>query len=168
MRKMEKMMTSRVILCLCAGLLLAGCIRSGANVIPKGAAAIAEPVGGLSASLAPEVNAFRAANGQAPLSADGRLARAAQSHANDMQAKNYFSHTGQDGSSVGDRVKRQGYGFCFVAENIANGQKGALRALAGWQNSEGHRKNLLSRNATQFGMAQAGEYWVLVLGKPGC
>ncbi|WP_293452345.1 CAP domain-containing protein [Planktotalea sp.] len=108
------------------------------------------------------------ANGQAPLAADARLARAAQLHANDMSAKTYFSHTGQDGSSAGDRVKRQGYGYCFVAENIAQGQKGALQALAGWQKSPGHRKNLLTANAIHFGMAEKGGYWVMVLGKTGC
>ncbi len=153
--------------CLCITL-VSGCVRSATSVTPRGAAAVAEPVGGLSASIAPEVNAFRVANGQPALAADGRLARAAQAHANDMLAKNYFSHTGQDGSSAGDRVKRQGYGFCFVAENIAQGQKGALLALTGWQKSEGHRKNLLNKNAIHFGMAQAGDYWVMVLGKPGC
>ncbi len=148
--------------------LCAGCVRSGAVVPPRGAAAIAEPAGELSASIAPDVNAYRQANGQAALSADARLARAAQVHANDMSAQGYFSHTGRDGSSVGDRVKAQGYGFCFVAENIAQGQQGALQALAGWQRSEGHRKNLLNGNATQFGMAQKDGYWVMVLGKPGC
>ncbi|MGB7318765.1 MAG: CAP domain-containing protein [Planktotalea sp.] len=157
-----------VLVSLCCAALLVGCVRSGANVTPKGAVAAAQPVGGLSASIAPEVNAFRAANGKAPLAADARLARAAQAHASDMARKGYFNHTGKDGSSVGDRVKRQGYGFCFVAENIAQGQSGATQALAGWQKSEGHRKNLLSGNAIHFGMAEANGYWVMVLGKTGC
>lgn len=157
-----------VLLCLLSATLTSGCVRSGADVTPRGAAAIAEPAGGLSASIAPEINAFRAANGKAPLAADARLARTAQAHADDMARNAYFSHTGQDGSSVGDRVKRQGYGFCFVAENIAQGQEGALQALAGWQKSPGHRKNLLSGNAIHFGMAQSGESWVMVLGKTGC
>ena len=157
-----------ILLGLCVVALSAGCIRSGASVTPRGKAAIAQPVGGLSASIAPEVNAFRLANGQKPLAADARLARAAELHAEDMSVNGFFSHTGSDDSSVGDRVKRQGYGFCFVAENIAQGQKGALDALQSWQNSEGHRRNMLSENATQFAMAQKGGYWVMVLGKPGC
>ncbi|MGH1578406.1 CAP domain-containing protein [Planktotalea sp.] len=158
----------RLILCLSVVALSAGCIRSGKSVTPRGAAAIAQPAGGLSASIAPELNAFRVANGKAPLVADARLARAAQAHGDDMVAQGYFSHTGKDGSSVGDRVKRVGYGFCFVAENIAQGQKGALKALAGWQQSEGHRKNMLSPHAMHFGMAQSGDMWVMVLAKPGC
>ena len=157
-----------VLLGLCVLAVSAACVRSGATVTPRGKAAVAQPVGGLSASIAPEVNAFRLANGQTALAADARLARAAQAHADDMSANAFFSHTGQNGSSVGDRVKLQGYGFCFVAENIAQGQKGALAALEGWQKSEGHRKNLLSGNATQFAMAQSADYWVMVLGKPGC
>ncbi|WP_439143710.1 CAP domain-containing protein [Planktotalea sp.] len=157
-----------VLLGLCVLAVSAACVRSGATVTPRGKAAVAQPVGGLSASIAPEVNAFRLANGQTALAADARLARAAQAHADDMSANAFFSHTGQNGSSVGDRVKLQGYGFCFVAENIAQGQKGALEALEGWQKSAGHRRNLLSGNATQFAMAQSADYWVMVLGKPGC
>lgn len=157
-----------ILIGLCCAALTAGCVRSGASVTPKGAVAKAQPTGGLSASIAPELNAFRVAQGVKPLAADARLARAAQAHAGDMAEQGYFSHTGQDGSSVGDRVKRQGYGFCFVAENIAQGQKGALQALAGWQESAGHRKNMLSENAIHFGMARAGDIWVMVLGKTGC
>lgn len=157
-----------LVIALCCLSLAAGCVRSGKTVTPRGKAAIAQPAGGLSASIQPDVNAFRAANGKAPLAADARLARAAQAHANDMAAKGYFNHTGQDGSSVGDRVKRQGYGYCFVAENIAQGQKGAMQAIAGWQRSEGHRKNLLSEYAIHFGMAEANGYWVMVFGKTGC
>lgn len=118
-----------VLLGLCVLAVSAAYVRSGATVTPRGKAAIAQPVAGLSASIAPEVNAFRLANGQTALAADARLARAAQAHADDMSANAFFSHTGQNGSSVGDRVKLQGYGFCFVAENIAQGQKGALAAL---------------------------------------
>lgn len=157
-----------MLLALCCAALASGCVRSGTTVTPKGAVAVAQPVGGLSASIAPDLNAFRKANGKSPLAADARLARAAQAHASDMASKTYFSHTGQDGSSVGDRVKRQGYGYCFVAENIAQGQKGALQALAGWQKSAGHRKNMLSELAIHFGMAEANGYWVMVLGKTGC
>ena len=149
--------------------LTTGCICSGATKNVRGAAVVAELVGGLSASIASEVNAIRVANGQPALSPDSRLGRAAQARANDIQVKAYFSHTGQDGSSAGDRVIRQVYGFCFVAENISQGQKGAMQALASWQKSEGHRKNLLSKNVIHFGMAQAGDYYyVMVLGKPGC
>lgn len=157
-----------VLLGLCVLAVSGACVRSSATVMPRGKAAIAQPVAGLSASIAPEVNAFRLANGQTALAADARLARAAQAHADDMSANGFFSHTGQNGSSVGDRVKLQGYGFCFAAENIAQGQKGALEALEGWQKFEGHRRNLLSGNATQFAMAQSADYWVMVLGKPGC
>lgn len=156
------------VLGLCAALALAGCIRSGANVTPTGAAAVAQPVGGLSAQVLGEVNAFRASNDAFPVAADARLAAAAMAHAQDMAQNGFFAHAGSDGSSVGDRVKRQGYGFCFVAENIAKGQRSAEAALAGWKTSQGHRENMISGFATQMGMAQSGDVWVMVLGKPGC
>lgn len=158
----------RVLTCALLVVAVSGCVRSGASVTPRGAAAVAQPAGGLSAAVAADVNAFRAASGRAPIAADARLAAAASAHAADMASKGYFSHSGADGSSVGARVKRQGYGFCFVAENIAQGQTSPAEALASWKASQGHRDNMLSANATQFGMAQAGSYWVMVLGKPGC
>lgn len=157
-----------VVLGLCGALAVSGCVRSGASVTPRGAAAIAEPTDGLSAQILTQVNAIRASEGAAPLAADARLERAAQAHGNDMVSAAFFSHTGSDGSSVGARVKRQGYGFCFVAENIAQGQTSPQAALASWETSEGHRANMLSGKATQIGMAQAGNTWVMVLGKPGC
>jgi len=69
------------------------------------------------------LNAARARNGLPPLARSRQLTAAAEVHARDMARNRFFSHTGSDRSSVGQRVQRQGYGFCFVAENIAQGQK---------------------------------------------
>ena len=115
------------------------------------------------------VNQIRADQGRKPLSVSPKLARAADAHARDMAARNRFSHTGSDGSTLGKRVKRQGYGFCHVAENIAMGQRDIRAAMVEWMNSPGHRKNILSREPTQFGLARsAGNRWVMVLGREGC
>jgi uncharacterized protein YkwD len=71
--------------------------------------------------------------------------------------------------AVGDRVRRQGYGFCFVAENIAKGQGSLERVLNGWLASPGHRRNILASQAREFGLVRGpGNLWVMVLGKPGC
>ena len=55
------------------------------------------------------INAERRARGLAPLTANARLARAAQGHAADMVARDYFSHFSPSGSSFTDRLRRVGY-----------------------------------------------------------
>ncbi|MEP3347924.1 MAG: CAP domain-containing protein [Litoreibacter sp.] len=115
------------------------------------------------------LNAARADNGLSPLRANPQLAAAARAHAQDMALVGFFSHGGSNGSSVSDRVRAQGYNFCFVAENIAQGQQTAEQVMQGWMNSPGHRRNNLSTNAAEYGAARAdGDYWVLVFGRSGC
>ena len=115
------------------------------------------------------VNSFRAERGLSPVSLSDRLTRAASIHAADMARKGYFSHTGSDDSSVGDRARRAGYGFCFIAENIAKGQRGLDAVLNGWAGSSGHRKNMLAPQARELAVVKApGRIWVMVLGRDGC
>lgn len=115
------------------------------------------------------INTVRAAEARAPLAVSDVLTRAAESHARDLARTGRFSHVGRDGSSVGDRVRREGYGFCFVAENIAKGQGTPEEVLRGWMASPGHRRNLLDPRAAQFGLVRgAGRLWVMVLGRDGC
>lgn len=113
--------------------------------------------------------ATRKANNRAGGSVSVPLTKAAADHASDMAARGFFSHTGSDKSSVGKRVKRQGYGFCFVAENIAKGQKNLSQVMESWMSSDGHRRNILASEATEFGLVSGpGNLWVMVLGRPGC
>ena len=70
---------------------------------------------------------------------------------------------------MSDRVRKQRYRYCFVAENIAMGQGSIDEVLRAWMKSRPHRKNLLSRKADEFGLAWSeGNRWVMVLGKDGC
>lgn len=122
-----------------------------------------------SSDVADLLNVRRAENGLPPLSPSAKLSVAAQVHVQDMAKNGFFSHTGSDNSSVGDRVRAQGYNFCFVAENIAQGQKTAAETMQSWMDSPGHRQNNLSPKATEYGAARgAGDYWVLVFGRSGC
>lgn len=115
------------------------------------------------------INAARAAEGRAPLIISGRLTRAAAAHARDMARTGYFGHAGGDGSTVGERVRREGFGYCFVAENIARGQSMPDEVLGDWMASPGHRDNLLDARAAGFGLVRgADRIWVLVLGRDGC
>lgn len=105
-----------------------------------------------------------------PLVVSSQLVAAAQGHANDMSANGFFSHTGTGGSTVGTRVRAQGYRHCWAGENIAAGHSSHAATFTAWMNSAGHRANMLSSEPTQFGFAHApaGNYRVLVLARPGC
>ncbi len=115
------------------------------------------------------VNDLRKGKSRQPLTVSAKLTRAAEAHTRDMVKNGFFSHSGSDGSSVGDRVRRQGYGFCFVAENISKGRKSVEDVLAAWMASKGHRRNILHKQAREFALVRgSGDVWVMVLGRPGC
>lgn len=66
------------------------------------------------------------------LSWNCRLQQTAIDHAMDMASQNFFSHTGSDGSSVGERATRAGYNWAYVGENIAGGQRSVAEVMTGW------------------------------------
>jgi uncharacterized protein YkwD len=94
-----------------------------------------------------------------------------------MACNDFFSHTGSDGSSVGDRVLRQGYVWSWVGENIfatGNTSSGApQQAFDWWMNSSPHRANLLSPNYVDIGIgyiyssgSSYGGYFTAVFARP--
>lgn len=103
---------------------------------------------------------FKAAE---PLKWQTNLAEAALVHALDI-SKGEFSHTGSDGSEVWDRVKRQGYNYNTVGENIAMNPMGAAETVKMWLNSQGHCTNIMNPDFTELGAAASGDYSVLVFG----
>ncbi|MFD5660451.1 sigma-70 family RNA polymerase sigma factor [Streptomyces hirsutus] len=103
-------------------------------------------------------NTERAAAGCSPVTLDSRLNKAAQLHSEDMSANDYFSHTGQNGSSFVDRVTAQGHPSPG-AENIARGQSSAESVMEAWMNSEGHRANILNCSLTTMGVGVVTSDW---------
>ncbi len=108
-----------------------------------------------------------------PVQLNGQLHRAAAAHAADMAEHSYFSHTGRDGSQIGDRASRAGYAWRRIGENLAAGQTTAAAAVQGWLASPSHCANLMQPVFTEMGLAYAvnpqsreGIYWVQVLGTP--
>lgn len=119
-----------------------------------------------STGFAADLNAFRASQGQGAMSANAALTRAAQAHAEDMARRGYFSHDSPGGPNGDDFVARARSGGCAMttgAENIANGQRSEAQVLTAWQNSSGHRRNMLVRSYTQYGLGRSGNIWVLKL-----
>ena len=131
---------------------------------PQDAGAVAGAVpGGVAAT-----NTFRAQASVAPLRQNAVLAQVAAIHAADLVATGGLSHTGSDGSSVGDRARRAGYNYCFVAENIARTQDSLDEVISGWMFSPGHRANMLNPQASEMALVRQGDLWVMVLGRNGC
>jgi uncharacterized protein YkwD len=148
--------------CIATALLLAA---------PLATAQVAPP----EATIVTLVNAERAKAGLKPVVAEPRLARIAAGHAADMARHSFVGHVGSDGAGMIERALRGGYGYAYIAENVAGGQKTAETAVASWMSSGGHRRNILAPEATQMGAGHAieggrapkyGTYWVIVLGTP--
>lgn len=78
--------------------------------------------------------------------------KAAQIHSDDMASKNFFDHTGSDGSSAGDRITRVGYNWRGWGENIAAGQPDVASVMQGWLESPGHCKNIMGASHKEFGL----------------
>ena len=111
-------------------------------------------------------NAARARNGCGALTSDRRLNVAAQGHSEDMAANDYFSHTGQDGSSFADRIRAAGHPSPG-GENIAQGQEDADEVVQAWMDSPGHRRNILDCAYTSIGVGYepGGRYWTQDFGR---
>ena len=115
-------------------------------------------------------NRERKKEGRDPLKLSEKLSQAALVHAKDMAEHHKLDHTGSDKSTVAERVKRQGYPYVMVGENIADGQKDVDEVMATWMESPGHRENILAE-FTEMGAARVKDdegvnYWCVDLGTP--
>lgn len=121
-------------------------------------------------------NAFRKSNGLKALVLDQSLEKAADSHSREMAEKDYFSHTGKNGSRPWDRAEQAGYESRTVGENIAAGYTSAKAVVDGWINSPGHRANMLNAQYNEIGLGHYylandtgnvnyRHYWTQVFGK---
>jgi uncharacterized protein YkwD len=154
----------------------------GSSVIPPQVGNAPDPgVADILDEFLAAVNQARSANqvcgdtpyGPAPtVSWSGNLAMAAYLHSGDMVLNNFFSHTGSDGSSPGQRISRQGYPWRMYGENIAVGYPTVSSVLQGWLGSEGHCRNLMNPAFTEigagyatgpFGGNPAARYWTFDL-----
>lgn len=115
-----------------------------------------------------QLNAIRAKAGVPAVTRNPDLDAAALAHATDMNSKAFFGHEGSNGSTVGKRVKRAGYRWCTVAENIAEGYPNRAVVMERWRTSPGHYRNMTKRKVKEFGMARVGDVWVMVLAAKRC
>lgn len=106
-------------------------------------------------------NKERRKNGLSALKTDLSLSKVAQTKTNDMNVKNYFSHTSPTYGSPFDMMRDFGVTYRTAGENIAMGQVTAQQVVNSWMNSEGHRKNILNPDFTSIGVGytSSGNYW---------
>jgi uncharacterized protein YkwD len=110
-----------------------------------------------------------------PVAWNDSLAMAAFLHSSDMAVNQFFSHTGSDGSSPGDRIDRQGYDWWTYGENIAVGYPTVSAVMQGWLGSDGHCRNIMNPVFEEIGAAYAegpylgtssALYWTFDLATP--
>jgi uncharacterized protein YkwD len=108
-------------------------------------------------------NRFRQEHRLATLEADSKLAATARDFADFMAKTDKYGH-GADDLGLLERVRRHGYAYCLVSENIGyQFRSDGFRTAAdladgfveGWKRSPGHRKNMMERDATEIGVAVA-------------
>lgn len=106
-------------------------------------------------------NARRQEAGCGPLKTDANVTAAAQAHAADMAARDYFAHTTPEGVTFDKRIRQAGYPSPG-AENIARGARTAEDVVTMWMDSPGHRANILNcdLNVIGVGLDTNGFYWV--------
>jgi hypothetical protein len=113
---------------------------------------------GMVADVATRINRERTSRGMIPYAVNSQLMKAAQAHADDVMRSGVESHTGSDGSTVRDRVKRAGYAAYSwgyrVGENWAR-YFDAPTAMRMWMDSPPHNHNILHPVYREFGIGIA-------------
>jgi uncharacterized protein YkwD len=119
------------------------------------------------------VNQRRAENGIGPVRVDPVLMACAQQYSEIQAAMGRLSHTGPDGSTPGQRLRRCGYQWRHFGENLAAGFVDADELVAAWMASPGHRKNILNPRVREIGLGYTQrandpnyyyDYYVMELG----
>jgi hypothetical protein len=87
------------------------------------------------------------------------LDEAAQTKANDMLARGYFSHNTPDGKTPWTFIEASGYSYLSAGENLAVNFTEAENVETAWMNSPGHKANILNKNFEEIGIGiSQGEF----------
>ncbi len=161
-----------------------GCTPGGSDDGGTSCTGNGTPTHGLAAveqQLFDLVNAYRASQGEPPVTTCSALNRSAQDHANDMRNRGYYAHVGPGGTEFWERACEAGYTagcgpLTWMGEIIAASDATAQGILDQWLNSPGHDFIMGSSNYTVAGIGHAcggpfGHYWVMDFGganEPSC
>ncbi len=111
-------------------------------------------------NLLASTNSQRSSSGQASLTLNSKLNAAAQAKANDMVARNYWSHNTPDGDEPWVFINAQGYSYDKAGENLAYGFSTSNATIIGWMNSPSHKANMLDTSFSEvgFGFANSEDF----------
>ncbi len=101
------------------------------------------------------INQVRQHKGLQLLQQNERLAQVARNYSRQMAEKNFFSHTGSEGTTSAERVEAAGIIYWVVGENLFKGtniNQPVKVAVDGWLDSPGHRENILRPFFTETGV----------------
>lgn len=117
------------------------------------------------------INQARSDAKLAPLTINAQLTAAAQAHSLDMACGNFLSHTGSDGSWIGDRLSVAGYNTYTYEEILAIGAP--QDAMSQWRDSPLHWETVLTPSMTEIGVgyvyaaaSQFGGYFTVDFASP--
>jgi uncharacterized protein YkwD len=120
----------------------------------------------LAGDYASQISAYRGAHGLSSVRMDSRLSAVALRQAQAMAATGTISHSA--GGSFSSRVAP--LRKSRAAENIAAGFLSFAETLKQWENSAGHRENLLMPGAKKVGVASVANarspyrmFWAMVI-----
>ncbi|HSX17607.1 MAG TPA: CAP domain-containing protein [Patescibacteria group bacterium] len=104
-------------------------------------------------------NNQRTAASLGSLALNSKLNQAAQAKANDMAARDYWSHNTPDGATPWTFFASAGYNYQTAGENLAYGFDSSDNTITAWMNSPEHKANILG-NYTEvgFGVANSSNY----------
>lgn len=122
------------------------------SFVAMGPAAISEAAAITNETIISLANDARVQNGLSELTPNALLSKAAQNKANDMLAKQYFSHNTPDGATPWSFIKAVGYSYTTAGENLAIDFTEAENIQSAWMNSPGHRANILNKNFQEIGI----------------
>ncbi len=106
------------------------------------------------------LNQYRASKNLGSISPNSGLAGVAMAHSQWMSSTGTFSHTGLNGSRMGDRCSAAG--ITCRGENLALGAKSAQNLLDMWKASPAHNRILLE-NFSIGGLGISGSYVTFLL-----
>jgi len=118
------------------------------------------------ADYAGEISAYRRAHGLPAVKSDGRLAAVALKQARAMAASGSVSHNAAGNFAIRVAPLRKS----SAAENIGAGYLTFDEMLKQWEDSRGHRENLLMAGARRVGVASVDnpkspyrKFWAMVI-----
>lgn len=147
-----RLLTARnLLVLLLAGMLNAASSASGENSAEQSVSARPD-LSSDELALIELTNAERKRAGLALLIPDPALMRMAREHSRSMARLQQLSHT-IEGRSFSVRLMDSEYRSTAAGENVAEGQVDAAEAVQDWMNSPGHRKNIMTGQYSQIGVA---------------